>query len=143
MDQTPESVSYPVYTGMRTAGPAIVPWLGFVAAAIALPIFVLAGWSLWGWLLGTALFVLNRVAAILTDRLARGKMLVTAVGITGVSFISRAWVTFGFLVLFAIRVDKHIGVVAAVLFLALFTVDMVARSVAHVAGGGARREGTT
>jgi hypothetical protein len=141
MDQTPESVSYPVYTGMRTAGPAIVPWLGFVAAAIALPLFYLAGWSLAGWALGTALFAANKGAAIAIDHAARGKMQVTAVGMTGVGFMTRAWVTFGFLFVFASQVSKDVGIVGAVAFLVFFTVDMAARSLAHVAGGGIKHEG--
>ncbi len=134
-------MNYPIYTGMRTAGPAVIGWLGFLAALLALPLFLVAGWPLAGWALGAALFAINRGAAVATDHLARGKMQVTAVGITGVSFMARAWVIFGFLFVFAKTVDEHVGVVAAVAFLAFFTVDTLARTLAHVAGGGTRTPG--
>jgi hypothetical protein len=140
MDQTPETVNYPVYTGMKSAGPAAVRWLGFIAAALLLPLFLVMGWSLGGYVLGLALFTVNRGAALLIDRLARGKMQVTAVGITGMGFISRGWITFGILFAYAQFVDKHVGVVAAVTFLIYFTIDTLARSLAHVAGGGLKKK---
>ena len=136
MDQTPETVNIPVYTATKSGGPAIVPWLGFVVAALALPVFLLAGWSLPGYALGVAIFAANRGAAILIDRLARGKTQVSAVGITGIGFISRGWLTFGVLFAVAQFGDRHVGVVAALSFLVYFTVDTLARSLAHVAGGG-------
>jgi hypothetical protein len=132
-------VNYPVYTGMKTKGPAIVGYLGFVAVAIALPVFLVAGWTLEGYLVGAVLFTANRLGAILTDRLARGKMQVTAVGITGMGFISRAWITFGLLFAYAEFVSRPAGLAGAISFLVYFTIDITARSLAQAAGGGPRR----
>lgn len=136
-----EQVSYPVYTGVRLAGPRFIPWLGAVAAAVALPVFVLADWPLGGWALGAGLFAANRLSAVLLDRLARGKMQVTAVGIVGMGFIGRAWISFGLLFLFAQFVDRRIGVYGAVSFLVYFTVDMLARTLAQLVARG--QDGTS
>jgi hypothetical protein len=133
-------VNYPVYTGMKRRGPALVEHLGFIAMALGLPVFLLLGLGLHGYLVGAVLFAANRIAGILTDRLARGKMQVTAVGITGIGFLSRAWITFGLLFVYAEFVSRSAGVTGAVSFLAYFTVDIAARSLAHVAGGGLRGE---
>jgi hypothetical protein len=131
--------TYPVYTGMKSAGPRFVPWLGFGVALLALPVFALTGLSLHGWAVGAVLFAANRAVAVGIDRIARGKMQVTAVGITGMGFISRGWITFGILFAYASWVDKTAGVVGAISFLVYFTVDMLVRSLAHVAGGGIKK----
>lgn len=127
---------YPVYTGMRSAGPALLTrGAGFIAALVVLPVFLVAGFTLAGWALGTGIFVINWLGALAIDRLARGKMQVTAVGITGVGLISRAWITFGGLFVFAQLVDEHVGVVGAIVFLIAFTVDFLARTIAHTMAG--------
>ena len=130
---------YPVYTGMKSAGPRFLPWLGFAVALVALPVFALTGLSLHGWAVGVVLFAANRAVAVGIDRIARGKMQVTAVGITGMGFISRGWITFGILFAYAELVDRRAGVVGAISFLVYFTVDMLVRSLAHVAGGGIKK----
>jgi len=123
---------YPVYTGMRSAGPPILSrGAGFIAALVVLPVFLVTDLPFGGYLLGVGIFALNWLAALGLDRIARGKMQVTAVGITGLGLISRAWVTFGALFVFAKLVDSHIGVVGAVVFLVLFTVDFLARTISH------------
>ncbi len=134
-------MSYPVYTGMKRKGPAIVDWLGAIACVVALPLFLLASLSLGGYLLGVALFAANRLSAWAIDRVAQGKMQVTAVGISGMGFISRAWITFGILLAYAHFADRHVAVAAALSFLVYFTIDMLARSLAHVAAGGAQNNG--
>jgi hypothetical protein len=132
------TTEYPVYTGMKTAGPALVQWLGFVVAAIALPVFLIGGLSLEGYAVGLVLFAANRLSAVLIDRLARGKMQVTAVGISGMGFMSRAWISFGLLIAYAELVSRNAAVVGAISFLVYFTVDMLARALSQVAGSGVR-----
>ena len=125
-------IEYPVYRGMRSAGPPIISrGAGFLAAIVVLPVFLLSGQPFAGYLLGVGLFAANWLAALGLDRLARGKMQVTAVGITGLGLISRAWVTFGALFVFAKLVDSTVGVDGAIVFLVLFTVDFLARTISH------------
>lgn len=125
---------YPVYTGMQSAGPPILSrGAGFIAAIVSLPIYLVAGFDILGWALGVAVFAINWLAALGIDRLARGKMQVTAVGITGIGLISRAWITFGGLFIFAKVVDEDIGVAGAIVFLIFFTADFLARAISHTA----------
>jgi hypothetical protein len=126
------SSEYPVYTGMNSAGPPILArGAGFLAAIVVLPVFFVTDLPFGGYVLGVGLFAANWLAALGLDRIARGKMQVTAVGITGLGLISRAWVTFGALFVFAKLVDSRVGVVGAVVFLVLFTVDFLARTISH------------
>jgi|tagenome__1003787_1003787.scaffolds.fasta_scaffold20284453_2 hypothetical protein len=128
------SSEYPVYRGMRTAGPVLLArGAGFIVGALLLPIYALVGVSLAGWAVGMGLFAANWAAALGIDRFARGKMQVTAVGITGVGLVSRTWITFGALMVFAKMVDAHVGVVAAITFLIVFTVDFLARTISQTA----------
>ncbi|MGI9117156.1 MAG: hypothetical protein ACR2JV_05935 [Gaiellales bacterium] len=110
-------------------------WLRFAAIVpclLALPVFLLAGWNVWAWALSAALLAVNIAVALGADLFARGRTQVMAVGIVGVSLISRAWLTFGALFVIAWTVDRQLGVAAAAAFLVYFTVDMVARSISHV-----------
>ncbi len=125
-------MTYPVYRGLRTAGPPVVQWLGFVAAPVVLAVVWAVGLPLSGFAWGLALFAANRLAAALTDRAARGKMEVTAVGITGVGFISRAWISVALLFVLTRLASEEVALTAAVTFLALFTTDILARSLAHL-----------
>jgi len=125
---------YPVYRGMRTAGPVLLArGAGFIMGLLLLPIYALIGVSLAGWAVGMGLFAANWAAALGIDCFARGKMQVTAVGITGVGLVSRTWITFGALFVFAKFVDPHIGVVAAITFLIAFTADLLARTISQTA----------
>ncbi len=105
---------------------AVVPCL------LALPLFLLAGWSIWSWVISALLLVLNIAVAFGSDWFARGKTQTMAVGIVGFSLISRAWLTFGVLFVIAWTIDRQIGVAAAAAFLVYFTVDMGARMISHV-----------
>ncbi len=59
-------------------------------------------------------------------------MEVRAVGITGVGFITRAWVSVALLFVLTRLAGERVGLTAAVTFLALFTIDIMARSLAHL-----------
>jgi hypothetical protein len=131
---------YPVYTGMKSAGPPILArGAGFIAALVILPFYLMAGFAFAGWAFGVGVFTVNWLAAIGIDRLARGKMQVTAVGITGLGLISRAWITFGGLFIFAKVVDEDIGVVGAIVFLIMFTADFLARAISQTAARSSSR----
>ncbi len=105
---------------------AVVPCL------LALPVFALAGWTLWGWGLSAALLAANIVIGFAIDLVGRGRSQVTVVGLMGLSLLARAWLTFGVLFVVAATVNREVGLLAAAAFLVYFTVDMVGRSLAHV-----------
>ena len=124
-------MSTPVYSGARYAGPWPLQYIPFVACLLALPIFLLGDFPLAGWAVGVALFAVNFAGAKVIDWVARGKSQVTAVGVSGVGFLSRAWLSFGALFLIAEFGDRDVAVAAAITFLAYFTVDLLVRSILH------------
>lgn len=130
----------PVYSGARYAGPTALQYLPFLFCLLALPVFLIGGFPLGGWAFGVGLFALNFFAARGIDWVARGKSQVTAVGVSGIGFISRAWISFGVLFLFAEFGDRDMAVAAAISFLVYFTVDLLVRSILH---SMARSTGTT
>jgi hypothetical protein len=115
-------------------------YLPFLFCLLALPVFLVGDFPLGGWLFGVVLFAVNFFSARAIDWVARGKSQVTAVGVSGIGFISRAWLSFGALFLFAEFGDKEMAVAAAVTFLVYFTVDLLVRSILH---SMARSTGTT
>lgn len=115
-----------IRTALALRFAAVVPCL------LALPVFLLAGWSIWAWVISALLLVANIAVAFGSDWFSRGKTQTMAVGIVGISLISRAWLTFGALFVIAWTVDRQIGVAAAAAFLVYFTVDMGARMISHV-----------
>jgi hypothetical protein len=124
-------VSTPVYSGARYAGPAALQFLPFVACLIALPVFLLGDFPLAGWAVGVGLFAVNFAGAKAIDWVARGKSQVTAVGVSGVGFLSRAWLSFGALFLIAEFGDRDVAVAAAITFLVYFTIDLLVRAILH------------
>ena len=124
-------MSTPIYSGARYAGPPALQFIPFVACLIALPVFLLGDFPLAGWVVGVALFAVNFAGAKVIDWVARGKSQVTAVGVSGIGFLSRAWLSFGALFLIAHFGDRDVAVAAAVTFLAYFTVDLLVRSILH------------
>jgi hypothetical protein len=107
-------------------------FLAIVPCLLALPLFLLAGWSMGAWALAAGLLVLNIGLALFFDLVSRNRSQVTIVGFMGMSLLIRAWLTFGILFVIAWQGDRDLAIVAAGAFLVYFTFDMVGRSVAHV-----------
>lgn len=102
--------------------------LGTVVGLIALPIVLLAGGPASGWMLGFGLWVANWLAQLATTKMAAQSAPTTAVGLTGISLMARAWGVAIVLFLVAIRGDKQMALTAAFVFLAAFTFDLAGRA---------------
>ncbi len=107
-------------------------FIAVVPCLLALPLFLLAGWSMGAWALAAGLLLLNIGLALFFDLVSRNRSQVTIVGFMGMSLLIRAWLTFGILFVIAWQGDRDLAIVAAGAFLVYFTFDMVGRSVAHV-----------
>ena len=112
-----------------------VKHLDLVLLAIALPVFLLGGLPMLGYVAGAAAWLIQRgVQLLLNRKTAASKDPRTVVGITAGSMIGRAW-------LVALRIfaaglsDEDAGLAAAVLvivlFTAYFTVSMLMRPFQH------------
>jgi hypothetical protein len=113
---------------------ALIKHLDLVILAIALPIFIVAGWPLAGYAAGAIAWIVQRVIAdVLARRAAASDDPRTVVGLTAGSMIGRGWLVA--LTIFGAYLvagsDDHVGLAAAVLvvvlFTAYFTVSLILR----------------
>jgi len=117
--------------------------VGVLVGFIALPIVLLAGGSAGGWALGFGLWLLNWGAQLATARFALGAPATMAVGLSGISFIARAWLVAIILFIVALRFSQSAGLTAAGVFLACFTFDLMGRTLLFTVRERMRREGLT
>ena len=119
---------------------AIASGIGIIVAVLTLPFVLLMGGPLNGWILGVALWSANWWLQLLTGRLVADANPTTAVGLAGLSFISRAWLTAIILFVIALRYDEEIGLTAGVIFLVAFTCDLGGRTVLYAINQRARSD---
>jgi hypothetical protein len=119
---------------------AIASGIGIIVAVLTLPFVLLMGAPLNGWILGVALWSANWWLQLLTGKLAADANPTTAVGLAGLSFISRAWLTAIILFVIALRYDEQIGLTAGVIFLIAFTCDLGGRTVLYAINQRARSD---
>ena len=109
---------------MRSADPmSVLRYLDLALGVLALPVFLLADLPLGGWLTGFGVYALQRaVGEWTTRRAAASDDARTTVGLMAGSMIGRGWLTA--LTIFAVgaAAGSKVGLSAAVLFIALFTV---------------------
>ncbi|MEA2482805.1 MAG: hypothetical protein QOC55_752 [Thermoleophilaceae bacterium] len=91
--------------------------------ALALPLFLVAGWPILGWVTGAGVWALQRVISGLAVRKAESSDDPrTKVGLLAGSMIGRGWLVAG--IIFAVGLGNNdAGLSAAVLFLAVFTLQ--------------------
>ena len=122
-----------VATAPTSEGPrpltAIASAIGLIVAVLTLPVVLLAGGPLNGWVLGVVLWSANWSLQLLTGKLAVNANPTAAVGLSGVSFISRAWLVAIILFVIALNYDEEIGLTAGVVFLVAFTCDLTGRTI--------------
>ena len=94
---------------------------GFVLA-LALPVFVLAGWDLRGWALAAVLWFGNQGLSLLLRRLRTGAGNLAASGVVAFGMFFRAIAVA--VVLFAVAVgDASLALSAAILYLLAYTAE--------------------
>ena len=105
--------------------------LGMAGLLLALPVVLLAGVGIGGWLLGAFLWIVNWSASLLTTRVSFKIAAPAAVGVSGISFIARAWFIAIILFVVAIRFSEIVALTAAAVFLAAFTLDLAGRALQY------------
>lgn len=105
--------------------------LGMAGLLLALPVVLLAGVGIGGWLLGAFLWLVNWSASLLTTRVSFKITAPAAVGVSGISFIARAWFIAIILFVVAIRFSEIVALTAAAVFLAAFTLDLAGRALQY------------
>lgn len=118
----------------------VLRYIDLVLLAVALPVFILAGWPLLGWAGGTLAWVAQRAIAAWTNNKAQASEEPRQVaGIVTGSMIGRGWLV-ALIVFGTGMVENDAGLAAAVLFLLVFTVNfsftLVMRPFDRAEGGG-------
>ena len=108
-----------------------------VAAAIfiglALPVYLVAGWPVSGWVLAAVLWIAGEALAFALGRLPLGLDNLAASGMVAIGMTVR--VIGVMVVLIAITVaDKRLGVAAALLYIAAYTVELMTSLVSYFGG---------
>jgi hypothetical protein len=101
-----------------------VPFVaGGALLAVALPVFLIAGWSLKAWLLAAVLWVASEGLGLLLGRLRVGVDNVGSSGVVAFGMMFRAMAVM--IVLIAVAVSHpHIGLTAALLYALAYTMQL-------------------
>ena len=130
----------PAWTEPRQAPPALLPAAaGGIVIAIALPIFVLAGWRVSGWAIGAVLWLGSEALGWVLTRFQSQTGNLAAAGVLAFGMLFRAIAVM--VVVFAVAVsDKWLGLAAALTYAAGYSAALGLQLVAYYTGpkAGAR-----
>ena len=130
----------PTWTEPRTAPPVALPAVaGAVVIVIALPIFLIAGWRIEGWLLGAVLWFGSEAFGAILARMRTRTGNLAAAGVVAFGMLFRAIAVM--VVVFAVAVsDKWLGLAAALTYAAGYSAALGLQLVAYYTGpkAGAR-----
>jgi hypothetical protein len=91
--------------------------------ALALPVFVVAGWPLRGWALAVVLWVAAQALGLLLSRLSLGADNLAASGVRGVGMMFRP-VAVMVVVIAVAATDPAVGVAAGLLYALAYTLEL-------------------
>ena len=90
---------------------------------LALPVFVVAGWPLRGWLLGAVLWIVAQALGLLLARLPLGADNVAAAGVVGIGMMFRPVAVMVVAIAVAAS-DATLGLAAALLYALAYTLEL-------------------
>jgi hypothetical protein len=130
----------PAWTEPRIAPPALMPAAaGGIVIAVALPIFLLAGWRVTGWAIGAVLWLGSEALGWVLTRMQSQTGNLAAAGVLAFGMLFRAIAVM--VVVFAVAVsDKWLGLAAALTYAAGYSAALGLQLVAYYTGpkAGAR-----
>ena len=131
----------PTWTEPRVAPPSLLPAVaGALVIVLALPIFLIAGWRVEGWLLGAVLWAGSEAFGAVLTRLQAKTGNLAAAGVVAFGMLFRAIAVMA--VVFAVAVsDKWLGLAAALTYAAGYSAAFGLQLVAYYTGprAGAHR----
>jgi len=131
----------PTWTEPRVAPPALLPAAaGAFVVVMLLPIFLIAGWRVEGWLLGAVLWAGSEAFGAVLTRLQAKTGNLAAAGVVAFGMLFRAIAVMA--VVFAVAVsDKWLGLAAALTYAAGYSAAFGLQLVAYYTGprAGAHR----
>lgn len=113
-----------IFSTPRPLPSRLAPTLaGGLIIALALPIFVVAGWPMQGWLLAAVLWAASEIFAALLTRLPSDPDNLAAAGMRGIGTTSRALLVGVVLVIVTVS-NETVGLAAALLYAIAFTAEL-------------------
>ncbi len=113
-----------IFSTPRPLPSRLAPTLaGGLIIALALPIFVVAGWPMQGWLLAAVLWAASEIFAALLTRLPSDPDNLDAAGMRGIGTTSRALLVGVVLVIVTVS-NETVGLAAALLYAIAFTAEL-------------------
>lgn len=113
--------------------------LDLVLLAAALPIFLAAGFPMLGYAVATSAWIAQRFAmSYAEERTARSLAAGDrndAFRTTAISTLGRVWLVSFAVLLAGLIVDREVGLAAAILVAALFTVQFISKALTHSGDG--------
>ena len=111
-----------------TPRPVPSPWLpvlaGSAVVALALPVFLVAGLPLRGWLLGAVLWVAAQALGLLLTRLPLDADNLAAAGVVGIGMMFRP-VAVMVVAIAVAATDATVGVAAALVYALAYTLELM------------------
>ena len=118
----------------RPVPPRLLPAVaGGLVVALALPVFVLAGWRLDGWALGAALWAAGQAVAVVLARLPIGAGKLAASSVVGIGMIFRALAVMVSLISIAAS-DAARWIAAAAVYALAYTLELALSLAAYFGG---------
>jgi hypothetical protein len=109
---------------------------GGLVVALALPVFLVAGWRLAGWALGAALWVASQALGALLDRAGIGEPTLRGSGVVAFGMMGRGILLMLGLIAIAV-VDPRLALAGALVYAAAYTVELALSLTLYF--GGERR----
>jgi hypothetical protein len=127
----------PAWTEPRVAPPSLLPAVaGAVVLVIALPLFLIAGWPVEGWAIGTVLWAGSEALGAIVTRLRARTGNLAAAGVAGFLMLFRAIAVM--VVVFAVAItDKWVGLAAALTYAAGYSAALGLQLTAYFSGPAA------
>ncbi len=112
------------FTTPRPVPSAQLPVLaGGALLALALPVFVLAGWRISGWALGAVLWLASRALGLVLARLPIGAGSLAASGVVGFGMMFRA-IAVMVVVIAVAASDARLGLAAGLVYALAYTFEL-------------------
>lgn len=127
-----------VFETPRPVPGRVVPALaGAAVIALALPVFLLAGWPLGGWALAAVLWVAGELLAALLARFRLGAGNLATSGVVGIGMSFRV-LAIGVVLIAAAASDARLGVSAALLYALAYTLELAVSLLSYFSQGAAQ-----
>ena len=124
----------PAWTQPRVAPPTLLPAAaGAIVIGVALPLFLLAGWRIKGWAIGTVLWLGSEALGWVLTRLQQRTGHLAAAGVVAFGMLFRAIAVM--VVVFAVAAsDKWLGLAAALTYAAGYSAALGLSLVTYYTG---------